>query len=239
MPLTEHTRQIIRLAWARTLQLDDFDLERGDPGLRLEVVDDDAASLSFTRLFDRAVLSGPEALLDRARSVPDEQLADETRLLALAAAEHPGARIAGETFLLCSEEPPEVPPSPVASGAISFEPGPVGELLEASPADDVAASGLPAAEWAATLVDESDGTPLTAAGRRVQQMLLGELGVLTAPAHRGRGLAAHVGAVAVEEAFVDGLVPQWRAAVEAPASRRLAHTLGFVDIGARTTVTLA
>ncbi|MFJ7158615.1 GNAT family N-acetyltransferase [Streptomyces sp. NPDC101118] len=53
--------------------------------------------------------------------------------------------------------------------------------------------------------------------------------VLTAPQARGRRLARTTASAAVAHAFAAGLLPQWRA--RPPASRRVAHALGFRELG--------
>ena len=60
--------------------------------------------------------------------------------------------------------------------------------------------------------------------------------VLTAPDHRGRGLATAVAAAAVQHAVADGLLPQWRARIE--PSRRVARALGFRELGAQLSIKL-
>lgn len=55
------------------------------------------------------------------------------------------------------------------------------------------------------------------------------LSVLTAPHGRGKGHARVAASAAAVDALERGLVPQWRARVE--ASRRIARTLGFRELG--------
>ncbi|MFB8062391.1 GNAT family N-acetyltransferase [Kitasatospora purpeofusca] len=61
-----------------------------------------------------------------------------------------------------------------------------------------------------------------------------QLGVLTAPAWRGRGLARATGSAAVRHAPAQGLLPQWRA--RRPASRKVAVALGFSELGSQPAV---
>ncbi|MFB7513372.1 GNAT family N-acetyltransferase [Streptomyces sp. NPDC056144] len=79
-----------------------------------------------------------------------------------------------------------------------------------------------------------DGEPLAAAGYRLWPHRTAHIGVLTAPAARGRGLARTVASAAVAHALAAGLLPQWRARV--PASRRVAAALGFEELGAQLSV---
>lgn len=243
MPLTEQTRQIVKLAWARLLHLEDLDLDSGDPAVRVEVVDDDSAAATFVRLFDRTVIFGPSEVVGDARSLPDSQLAQERCLLDLVRAHHQGARALGAAHLLYCEESPQL--NPLDDVAVAFEPELISTLMAAAPADDVAVSGLADAQWAAALVMDAPGAEgsraeevVAAAGREVWQHLIAQLGLLTHPEHRGRGYGGLIAGVAVEEALADGLIPQWRSALENEASRRAALRLGFTDAGSQTTVVL-
>lgn len=235
--LDAHTQQIIMLAWSRILGLEDTELQAAPPGERIEAVDDVATSVQFLQLFGRTVLYGPADILAEARDIPDEELTLESRLLDTTRTHAPGARMLGESHLLYCEEPPEVEGSEHV--AVSFEPDDAQRLSAVSPADDVARSGLTDTEWSATAVREATGEPLAAASREVWQHVLGHLGILAHPDHRGLGLARFIAAVAVQEAFIDGLVPQWRAAAEAPGSLRMAISLGFTQAGHHTTVALS
>ena len=63
------------------------------------------------------------------------------------------------------------------------------------------------------------------------------LSVLTASAARGRGLARAAASAAVAHAIEEGRLPQWRARLE--ASRRVAHALGFRELGSQVSIRLA
>ncbi|TLP79954.1 GNAT family N-acetyltransferase [Nesterenkonia sphaerica] len=234
--LDAHTEHIILLAWSRALGLDDMTLASSLSAERIEAVAEGTQTLSLVQVLGRTALSGPKDLVRAARDVPDEELALETGLLEIARPHFPGARILGEAQLLYCEEPPELQGSDLVS--VSHDPQHLRQLIERSPADDVTRSGVARAPWSASLVREDTGEVVAAAGRTIQHDFLGDIGVLTHPSHRGVGLARFAAAVAVEEAFADGLIPQWRAAGEAPGSLRLAITLGFAPAGHQTTVAL-
>lgn len=234
--LTAHTEQIVMLAWSRILGLADTALESATPGERIEAINPEAEAVSLVQLFGRTVLYGPPEVVKSARPIPEEELALESRLLALTRTNYPGARILGEAHLLYCEEPPEIEGSDLVS--VSFDPEHVRQLEGHCPADDAARAGLQDAEWAAAVVRDSTSEVLAAAGRDVWQRVLGHIGVLTHPQHRGLGLGRFAAAVATEEAFVDGLIPQWRAAAESPGSLRMALSLGFSQAGQQTTVIL-
>ncbi|MCC5575676.1 GNAT family N-acetyltransferase [Microtetraspora sp. AC03309] len=61
-----------------------------------------------------------------------------------------------------------------------------------------------------------------------------QLSVLTAATYRGHGRARLVASVAVADALVNGLPPQWRARPE--SSRRVARALGFREFGSQTSL---
>ncbi|GAA4834324.1 hypothetical protein GCM10023354_12370 [Garicola koreensis] len=234
--LQTHTEQIIMLAWSRILGLDDDGLQTAQPGIRVDAPDDAANAVTLVQLFGRTVLFGPSEVLAAAREVPDEELALETRLLQVCRSVSAGARAVGEAHLLFCEEPPQVEGSDTVS--ISFNAEHVHQLTTQSPADDVARSGLEQARWTAAVVREDTAQTVAAAGVEVWHQVLGHLGVLTDPQHRGLGLGRFAAAVAAEEAFTDGLIPQWRAAAESPGSLRMAIDLGFARSGHQTTVAL-
>jgi GNAT superfamily N-acetyltransferase len=80
-------------------------------------------------------------------------------------------------------------------------------------------------------VIRADGRVVAAAGYEVWGGELAQVGVLTDPGYRGRGLGTAVAGAAVARAVAAGLVAQWRARPAIVGSRRIARTLGFVDLG--------
>ncbi|WP_425321545.1 GNAT family N-acetyltransferase [Catellatospora chokoriensis] len=75
---------------------------------------------------------------------------------------------------------------------------------------------------------------VAAAGYRRWPGQAAHMCVLTAPPHRGRGLARIVGGAAVADALANDLLPQWRARPE--PSRRVARALGFHELGTQLSV---
>uniref|UniRef100_UPI003BAB0039 GNAT family N-acetyltransferase n=1 Tax=Streptomyces sp. NBC_01001 TaxID=2903713 RepID=UPI003BAB0039 len=78
-------------------------------------------------------------------------------------------------------------------------------------------------------VVREQGQVVAAAGYRAWPSRTAHIGVLTAPAVRGQGLARVTGSATVAHALAAGLLPQWRA--RPPASRRVAASLGFEELG--------
>lgn len=125
MSLAEHTRSIIALAWSRLLGLADEELL--GTGSRHELVTADGSAVTFVRLFDHTVLSGPAEVLRHGRGLEDAELADERRLLEISRPHSQGARTLGSARLLYAEEPPAL--DAAQRGAVSYDPAHVGQVL--------------------------------------------------------------------------------------------------------------
>lgn len=226
------TEAIILLGWARLLGLDDNAFEQAR-GRRIHHARDDADVVMFVRLFEASVLVGPPWVHDAARRLDDEQLASARTLLQLSA-HVPSARILGEATLSYLDAAIDHPDAETAQVADDID---LAVALErACPADDTAeASVSEAAERFVLMVDDQ---PVAGAGYDEWSGLLAHISVLTSPEHRRSGYGGLIAALAANDAFAAGLVPQWRARVDNRASRRLAERLGFAEIGTQTTVTL-
>ncbi|MFI7005243.1 GNAT family N-acetyltransferase [Streptomyces sp. NPDC050145] len=109
-------------------------------------------------------------------------------------------------------------------------------LEERAGADDAREAALDEITSPVFVVREG-GESVAAAGYRAWPGRTAHLGVLTAPAARGRGLARATASAAVAHALAAGLLPQWRA--RALASRRVAAALGFEELGRQLSVALA
>jgi hypothetical protein len=121
------------------------------------------------------------------------------------------------------------PPLP-ASGAPLLAASGVAALVASVSADDAGESGLDEITSSAFVLSQ-DGVVVAAAGYRRWPTGVAHLSVLTAPSHRGRGMAHTVAGHAVADALSHGLFPQWRA--RPLASRRVARALGFHELGAQ------
>ncbi|WP_406405160.1 GNAT family N-acetyltransferase [Streptomyces sp. NBC_00879] len=108
-------------------------------------------------------------------------------------------------------------------------------LLARAGQEDAGESGLDEISSPAFVV--LDGVEVVAAaGYRAWPGRTAHMSVLTGPEHRSRGLAKTVASAAVAHALDAGLMPQWRARPE--SSRRVAHALGFQEVGAQLSVRL-
>lgn len=232
MEIDAGTIAIIQLAWARLLGLKDTAFT-GATG-RLLKVDEDAAELTFLRIFGTGVLRGPSWALDAAAGLDDEDLARHATLLRLT--RENGGHGRGSSVLYYAEDFLEVAES--ASTVVSFERRHSLLLEAACPPDDIGAAGLSGLESQFVLLSQDSGLPLAGAGFDVRAGILAQLGALTDPRFRRQGLGAYITAVAVQEAFSEGLIPQWCAEVDNVAARRTAETLGFFEAGSQTSVLL-
>jgi L-amino acid N-acyltransferase YncA len=109
------------------------------------------------------------------------------------------------------------------------DPGVV-ELAAASGGDDADESSITEMTSPVSVI-RAGGRVVAAAGYEVWGGELAQVGVLTDPRYRGRGLGTAVASAAVARAVGAGLVAQWRARPAIVGSRRIARTLGFVDVG--------
>ena len=113
----------------------------------------------------------------------------------------------------------------------------VRQLAAACGTGDAEESGILAVE-SSVAVWQVAGRVVAASGYQVWHGQLGHLSVLVAPGFRGRGLGKAVAARAVGQVVEAGLVPQWRARSTLVTSRRIARSLGFVELGRQATYRL-
>lgn len=127
-------------------------------------------------------------------------------------------------------------PGPLAT--IEEVPGDDGDLaafLGSVPHDEAEECGL-AEITSPAFVVRTGRRVVAAAGYRRWPGRAAQMCVLTAPRHRGHGLARVVAGAAVADGLAHGLLPQWRARAE--SSRRVARALGFRELGAQLSVRL-
>lgn len=113
------------------------------------------------------------------------------------------------------------------------EGAPVGELvnlINAASREDLDESGIEHLSGSAMIV-RSGRDVVAACGHRRWPNEVAHLSVLTHPQHRRVGHAETVARAAIQRAAAEGLLPQWRARVD--ASRQLAKKLGLTELGAQ------
>ncbi|WP_090592204.1 GNAT family N-acetyltransferase [Auraticoccus monumenti] len=219
-----NTEAIIRLCFARQLGLADDALER--PG-RVPVVQ--AGTITVLRLWETTVVAAPEALHADLEELGEDALVDASALLRVC----PTGRVLGSAQLSALDALDRHP----QLERLEVEPGAeAARALERScPPDDVTDVGLSAMEATFIHLGE-DEEPRSGSGYSTWAGLTANLGVLTAPAHRRRGLGRVLAGIAANDALDAGLVPVWRAPVGHRATERLAAALGFEPFGVRTTL---
>lgn len=228
MQLDPGTADIVLLAWARLLGF--ADTAFAAPGTRLVRIDDEAAVLTFVRLFGRSALVGPGWAVERAAAYPDEELAEYHTLLQLSR----GGHGLGRAYLSFADDLPMAQPAEEVT--VSTAPEDAVRLEALCPPDDNNEVGLSNMDKTFVLLHGSE--PVAGSGYEEWESILGHLSVLTAPAFRRRGHGCLMGAIAGHEALGAGLIPQWRAHEDNAASRATARSLGFVEAGTQTSVYL-
>lgn len=111
----------------------------------------------------------------------------------------------------------------------------IASLLDAMPPDELAETGITDATSSLSIV-HVDGAPVAACAWQEWPHGIAHLGVLTHPEHRGQGFAQRAGRHAVRHAQGTGLVPQWRARVE--ASKKVARRIGLAHLATQLSVQL-
>jgi GNAT superfamily N-acetyltransferase len=129
----------------------------------------------------------------------------------------------------------ELPPSHDDSIEV-VDIGELTSLFAAAPPEDLDESGLTNVRLPVSGVRSPDGDVVAACGHMLWPFDIAHLSVLTHPDHRGRGLAQRVGAHAVERVASTGLIPQWRARVE--ASKAVARGIGLSELGTQLRILL-
>lgn len=221
---------IVRLAWARRLQLADDALLAPGAGRSFATRDDLLMGVS---LAGSTVAVGPASLQSAMSGLSDDQLTDGSTLLSLTGGR---GRLVGAASLLFTDT--YAANSSWTSVEVDDDPESIGQLERLCPPDDVVEVDLAALDWRFAVRDDADAV-VAGAGFAEWEQIRAQLGVLTAPSARRRGWATRAAAVATNEALDRGLVPQWRARVGNAASLGLAIKLGYLPLGRQTTVQLS
>lgn len=127
---------------------------------------------------------------------------------------------------------------PVAGAveALAADHDDVSGLLASVPEEEADESGI--AEISSLAYVIRNGSEIAAvAGYKRWPASVAHVCVLSAPQHRGRGLARAAASGAVTDALTNGLLPQWRARLV--QSRRIAQALGFRELGAQLSVRIS
>lgn len=213
-------------AWAARLRVPPPLLE--SPGAHLVPRPDLDAVIALEVAGACAVVAPPDAL-DRLRTLDVDALLD-TAVLAARLADL-GARPIGVATLAWCDQPLDV------GGRVRpASPDDVARVRGACSEDAWAESGL--ADHPHLWTIDGDDSPGALAGYAPWGEEIAQLGVLTAPPARRRGLATAVAGAATRAATDAGLVAQWRASITNPASAAVARRLGFEPVGRQAAVAL-
>lgn len=226
--MESNSRAIIQLAWARVLGLAD-DVLVADSDERVH--QPDASMIMTVSLFGRRIVRGPAWFLEHSAGMSDDQLDDEALLISLAAGFV--GRSLGSMVLAYTDR--YAPVDQHSGHPVSDEPAAAADLERQCPPDEVTDAGLSRSPTTLVLLDELD-TPLAGVGLTEWQGIIGQLTVLTSPAHRRQGYGRAAAAIGVNEALDRGLVAQWRAQPDHLPSFQLGRRLGFTPVGRQTTV---
>lgn len=187
------------------------------------------------------VVAGPEQLLPRLRGLAESAGTagvEDTLVAGLGELVH---RVVGPTSLAFADETSLRAPAPVPGiVTIPIEVDDPRLLVLARSCGELAweHAGIGEGVSAFAAVDE-EGCVRSVAGYSVLGDTLAHVGVLTEPAHRGRGLAAVSGYAAASYAVAAGLVAQWQTLVANASSLAVGRRLGFFELGRRLTIRLA
>ena len=125
---------------------------------------------------------------------------------------------------------------------VSHDLGHVLALESSTPPDDAAEADLARKRNWFVVMDDTAGeeaaAPVSGSGYLEWQGFLGDMGTLTAVAHRRSGFGFTAARLATNDAIDSGLVPQWRSNIDNIAGRLLGQALGYEEIGIHTSVEL-
>ncbi|MBC2643243.1 MULTISPECIES: GNAT family N-acetyltransferase [unclassified Rhodococcus (in: high G+C Gram-positive bacteria)] len=230
-----HHLDIVRLAWSRELGLpDDALATRPDADDRAVRVDDETDTIRFLRLGEASALVGPRWAIERADAHTSGELAESATLLALT--QDRSGRCAGPMVLAFATDYQD--PATGTPPLVSHEYDHVRHVEAASPPDDVTEARLGDRDRWFTILDDAQ-QPVASAGYAEFQGFLADVGVLTVPAFRRRGLGATVAGIATDDALDSGLIAQCRSPRDNLASRALAARAGYRELGTYSAVTLS
>lgn len=226
---------IVFLAWERGLDLpaDSLLSELRNGRLSHPV---ESNELTFLRLWDQSILTGPEHLLAAAQEYDDDELSDHSTMLRLTKLD--GGRGLGTQALYYADDLELHQPEHtvhVSTGAAE-----AAALESLCPPDDVNDVDLARRQHKFTVMDsgETDAGPLACSAYAEYQGLLAQLGTLVAPASRRQGLGGLATSIASHEALAAGLIVQWRADINNAAAHALAVGMGFNVAGLLTQISL-
>lgn len=233
MTFNSSSAAIVLLAWERGLGLPENSLLNG-PGRIMHAAEQ--PTLTFLRLWDRSVLSGPAHLLGAASALSDDELSHHGSLLQLS--RHDGGRGGGTQTLYYVDDLELHQPADTVHVSTAQEEA--ARLQALCPPDDANDAALHQRSNTFTVMDsgETQAHPVACSAFGEYQGLLATMGTLVAPASRRQGLGALATSIAVHEALAAGLIVQWGADINNAGAHALAASLDFSVAGLQTQVSL-
>lgn len=226
---------IVRLAWERGLDLPADSLVNGNQSGRITHAVE-VRSLTFVRLWDQSILTGPEHLLDMAEALDDDDLSDHSLMLRLT--KNDGGRGLGTQGLYYADD--LALHQPAETIHVSTGTQAALDLQALCPPDDVndVAPAHRAHKFTLMTHGEPGAEPLACSAYSEYQGLLAQLGTLVAPNVRRQGVGRLATSIAAHEALAAGLIVQWQADINNAAAHALATSMGFSVAGLQTQVSL-
>lgn len=231
--MDDNTEAIVRMCWARMLELPDTSLT--SPGL-IRRPEPGADRLRVLTLFDTTVAVGDPALL---RRLADADAPQGSALTALLTALGPDVRLRADIRLHhCADYPPaSVLPAPSSAARpealIDTDPATADAVLAGLPPDDRVPAGADGSALDTTLtLLGGDHRPVATGGYRIQAGLLADLTVVTSPDDRRAGHGLTLARALTEHALDAGLIPQLRHTSGAAGAAALAARVPMAATGA-------
>ena len=221
--LSDSTKAAIRAMWAARLKVP---VSYFEPAISNYSEREDSTWVVIVELDDSRVIVAPSFALILLSQLPIDQLFDVDLVTSTLAQFSP--RPIGSALLLYAETELNEPMADQRARS-AFE-GQIDVILSKCLASEVEESGLSEMDTRFEEVD-SKGDLIALAGYEIWNDRVAQLGVLVDPLQRGRGIGQKVARVAIEDARLKNLVPQWRARIDNVPSIRLATELGFVHLG--------
>lgn len=226
---------IVFLAWERGLGLPADSLLTGAGHGRI-CHPVPAQTLTFVRLWDQSILTGPKHLLAAADAYDDDELSDHSTMLRLT--RHDGGRGLGTQALYYADDLALHQPQDTVHVATGPEQAAALESL--CPPDDANDVALASREHKFTVMESGapDAGPVACSAYGEYQGLLAQLGTLVAPDFRRKGVGSLATSIAAHEALAAGLIVQWQADINNAGAHALATSMGLNVAGLQTQVSL-
>lgn len=233
MTFDSSSAPIVLLAWERGLGLPENALLEGRGRITHAA---DVPALTFVRLWNRSVLTGPAAVLAAAQGFSDAELGHHATLLRLAR-DHGGRGGGTQTLHYADDLELKQPADTVNVSTFEEQ---AAALAALCPPDDVNDAALAQRSECFTVMETGadDAAPLACSAWGEYQGLLASLATLVVPGSRRQGLGTLATSIAAHEALAAGLIVQWSADINNAAAQALAASLGFSAAGEVTRLSL-